>query len=95
MENLFIISSLASKKIGATSKDLGYFISFPFFAMKKEKKRKQRKGKHAIKMNESSETTFPNLPFPVLHKHCHPEKFKLTRKRLKLPLPAGEGWGEG
>ena len=60
---MFIFSSFASKKIGATSKDLGYFISFPFFAMKKEKKRKQRKGKLAIKMNESSETTFPNLPF--------------------------------
>ena len=42
---------------------LGTFISFPFFAMKKEKKRKQRKGKLAIIMNESSETTFPNLPF--------------------------------
>ena len=40
-----------------------HFVSFPFFAMKKEKKRKQRKGKHAIKMNELSETTFPNLPF--------------------------------
>ncbi len=66
---MFIFSSFASKKIGATSKDLGYFISFPFFAMKKEKKRKQRKGKLAIKMNESSETTFPNLPFTALNKH--------------------------
>ena len=56
-------SLLLTKKDFAYFKDFGSFISFPFFAKKKEKKRKQRKGKLAIIMNESSETTFPNLPF--------------------------------
>ena len=56
-----------------------YFVSFPFFAKKKEKKQEQRKGKErkgklAIIMNESSETTFPNLPFTVFYKTRHPEK---------------------
>ncbi len=58
-ELVFIFSSFVSKEIWSAPS----FIFFPFFAMKKEKKQKQRKGKLAIKMNESSETTFPNLPF--------------------------------
>ena len=65
------------------SKDFCTFISFPFLAMKKEKKQKQRKGKHATKRYESSETTFPNLPLTaqraVLEIFCFIEpKSKLT-----------------
>ena len=71
---MFIFSSFTSKKIWSTSKTLVSSFLFLFFAMKKEKKRKPRKGKHVTIMNESSETTFPNLPFTVFYKTRHPEK---------------------